>query len=93
MTRLDRHEKIAAALAGAPGDVLAGARPLGAGIGGSTWLLRVAGEPVFVKRVALTDVELANPAPPPTCTGCRRGRTTGSVPRAAGPGASWKRTS
>ncbi|WP_329046175.1 hypothetical protein OG738_30925 [Amycolatopsis sp. NBC_01488] len=61
MTRLDRHEKIAAALAGAPGDVLAGARPLGAGIGGSTWLLRVAGEPVFVKRVALTDVELANP--------------------------------
>ncbi|WP_439379248.1 hypothetical protein [Amycolatopsis lexingtonensis] len=57
MTRLARHEKIAAALAAAPGDVLAAARPLGTGIGGSTWLLRVEGEPVFVKRVALTDVE------------------------------------
>ncbi|MFJ7219308.1 hypothetical protein [Amycolatopsis sp. NPDC098790] len=58
MTRLARHDEIAAALAGAPDDVLADARPLGTGIGGSTWLLTVAGEPVFVKRVALTDVEL-----------------------------------
>ncbi|SFW85124.1 hypothetical protein [Amycolatopsis australiensis] len=58
MTRLGRHEKIAGALAGAPDDLLASARPLGAGIGGSTWLLHVAGEPVFVKRVALTEVEL-----------------------------------
>ncbi|WP_290056952.1 hypothetical protein [Amycolatopsis solani] len=57
MTRLARHEKLAAALADAPDDVLATARPLGTGIGGSTWLLRVDGEPVFVKRVALTDVE------------------------------------
>lgn len=61
MSRLARHDKIAAALAGAPDDVLADARPLGTGIGGSTWLLEVAGEPVFVKRVALTDLELANP--------------------------------
>jgi hypothetical protein len=58
MTRLARHDKIAAALADTPDDVLAGARPLGTGIGGSTWLLEVAGEPVFVKRVALTDIEL-----------------------------------
>ncbi|VVJ18212.1 Uncharacterised protein [Amycolatopsis camponoti] len=58
MTRLARHDKLTAALAEAPDDVLAGARPLGTGIGGSTWLLTVAGEPVFVKRVALTDVEL-----------------------------------
>ncbi|NBH11344.1 hypothetical protein [Amycolatopsis sp. SID8362] len=57
MTRLARHETIAAALADAPGDVLAAARPHGTGIGGSTWLLRVEDEPVFVKRVALTDVE------------------------------------
>ncbi|MEV6643120.1 hypothetical protein [Amycolatopsis sp. NPDC051371] len=57
MTRLTRHDKIAAALEEAPDDILADARPLGTGIGGSTWLLRVAGEPVFVKRVALTDVE------------------------------------
>jgi hypothetical protein len=60
-SRLARHEKLAAALAEAGDDLLAAARPLGTGIGGSTWLLRVAGEPVFVKRVALTDVELANP--------------------------------
>ncbi|UOX92567.1 hypothetical protein MUY14_18795 [Amycolatopsis sp. FBCC-B4732] len=57
MTRLERHAKIADALADAPDDVLAAARPLGTGVGGSTWLLTVEGEPVFVKRVALTDVE------------------------------------
>jgi hypothetical protein len=55
--RLARHEKIAAALEAADADLLASARPLGTGIGGSTWLLHVDGEPVFVKRVALTDVE------------------------------------
>ncbi|MCR6485153.1 hypothetical protein M8542_20190 [Amycolatopsis sp. OK19-0408] len=58
MTRLARHDQIAAALAAAPDDLLDTARPLGAGIGGSTWLLTVAGEPVFVKRVALTDLEV-----------------------------------
>ncbi|MGW5719865.1 hypothetical protein ACWEVP_27125 [Amycolatopsis sp. NPDC003865] len=58
MTRLDRHAKITAALAEAPDELLDSARPLGTGIGGSTWLLEVAGEPVFVKRVALTEVEL-----------------------------------
>jgi hypothetical protein len=57
VTRLARHDKIAAALEEAPDDLLASARPLGTGIGGSTWLLTVAGEPVFVKRVALTEVE------------------------------------
>lgn len=57
MTRLARHDRIAEALAAAPDDVLTTARPLGTGIGGSTWELTVAGEPVFVKRVALTDVE------------------------------------
>lgn len=57
MTRLDRHDEIAAALADAPAGVLADARPLGTGIGGSTWLLNIVGEPVFVKRIPLTDVE------------------------------------
>lgn len=57
MTRLARHDKIAKALEDAPGDLLATARPLGTGIGGSTWALTVAGEPVFVKRIPLTDVE------------------------------------
>ncbi|EOD68807.1 hypothetical protein H480_09433 [Amycolatopsis vancoresmycina DSM 44592] len=52
-----RHTRIAEVLATAPGDVLAAARPLATGIGGSTWELTVAGEPVFVKRVPLTDVE------------------------------------
>lgn len=59
--RLARDEKIAAALAEAGDDLLTKARPLGTGIGGSSWLLQVAGEPVFVKRVPLTAVELANP--------------------------------
>jgi hypothetical protein len=58
ITRLARHERIASALEDhSLPDVLASATPLGAGIGGTTWLVRVAGEPVFVKRVALTDVE------------------------------------
>lgn len=57
MTRLAGHARIAAALDDAPDELLGSARPLGTGIGGSTWLLDVAGEPVFVKRVALTDVE------------------------------------
>jgi hypothetical protein len=56
--RIARHDRVSAALADAGDDLLASARPLGSGIGGSTWLLRVAGEPVFVKRIALTDVEL-----------------------------------
>jgi hypothetical protein len=55
--RLARHEKLAATLAEAGDDLLATARPLGSGIGGTTWLLSVDGENVFVKRVALTDVE------------------------------------
>ncbi|MEV6880174.1 hypothetical protein [Amycolatopsis sp. NPDC051128] len=59
--RIARHEKLAAALAAASDDLLATARPLGSGIGGTTCLLPVDGENVFVKRVALTDVELANP--------------------------------
>ncbi|MGW4525505.1 hypothetical protein [Amycolatopsis sp. NPDC004378] len=57
MTRLARHATIAAALDEAADALLDTARPLGTGIGGSTWLLEVAAEPVFVKRVALTDVE------------------------------------
>ncbi|MET8851500.1 hypothetical protein [Amycolatopsis sp. NPDC004625] len=57
MTRLARHDRLAAALAAAPDDVLTAGRPLGTGIGGSNWELKVAGEPVFVKRVALTDLE------------------------------------
>jgi len=59
--RRARHDRISAQLAKASDDVLAPATPLGAGIGGTTWLLAVDDEPVFVKRVALTDVELANP--------------------------------
>ncbi len=39
-------------------DLVAGAEPAGAGIGGTTARLVVAGVPVFVKRVPLTDLEL-----------------------------------
>jgi len=40
------------------GELLDSAAPLGSGIGGRSALLDVAGTPVFVKRVPLTDVEL-----------------------------------
>ena len=42
------------------GEVVAGAVPLGAGIGGRSGELDVDGTRVFVKRVPLTDVELEN---------------------------------
>lgn len=41
--------------------LVAGAEPLGAGIGGPTAALDVDGVPVFVKRVPLTATELAAP--------------------------------
>lgn len=59
--RAARHHRITAELAAADdadlAERLAAARPLGHGIGGQTLLLRIAGEPVFVKRVPLTDLE------------------------------------
>lgn len=63
--RRGRHDRVATALA-LLGDrrltaLLGSARPLGTGIGGTTWLTEVEGVPVFVKRVAITGVELANP--------------------------------
>lgn len=39
------------------GELVAAATPIGAGIGGKSGLLEVAGIPVFVKRVPLTDLE------------------------------------
>lgn len=39
-------------------DLVAGAEPLGSGIGGISALLTIDGTPVFVKRVPLTDLEL-----------------------------------
>lgn len=59
--RTRQHHRIAADLAATDDEGmqrrLAAARPLGHGIGGQTLLMRVAGEPVFVKRVPLTDLE------------------------------------
>ncbi|MET7302308.1 protein kinase family protein [Embleya sp. NPDC005575] len=40
------------------GELVDAAAPLGSGIGGSSALLEVAGTPVFVKRVPLTELEL-----------------------------------
>ena len=61
-TRRGRHGQISSALASLSDEQLArllgSASPLGAGIGGTTWLLEVEGHPVFAKRVALTDLEL-----------------------------------
>lgn len=59
--RIARHADVSTALALLSdrrlADLLASATPLGTGIGGTTWLLRVEGHPVFVKRIALTDLE------------------------------------
>jgi hypothetical protein len=60
-SRLDRHRVVTAALTGLDDDELANrvetATPLGVGIGGRTARLDVAGVPVFVKRIPLTDRE------------------------------------
>ena len=61
-SRTTRHARISAVLASTGdrrlGELLSAATPLGSGIGGTTWRLDVDGRPVFVKRVALTDLEL-----------------------------------
>ncbi|WP_433679056.1 hypothetical protein [Nocardia sp. CA-119907] len=61
-TRRHRHSEISTALASLTDQrltaLLNSAAPLGAGIGGTTWLLDIAGHHVFVKRVAVTDLEL-----------------------------------
>ena len=61
MNRGATHAVITAALAAmsdaALGDLLAGGRPLGAGIGGTSALVSVAGHAVFVKKVPLTVLE------------------------------------
>ncbi|WP_233157021.1 MULTISPECIES: hypothetical protein [Amycolatopsis] len=64
-SRRARHERASTALSQLSDASLAAlldaARPLGTGIGGTTWLADVEGVPVFVKRVPVTEVELANP--------------------------------
>lgn len=64
MTRLERHRVISAALAAIDDRALARlleGRPFRASIGGGTTTIEIAGTPVFVKRVALTDLEAAHP--------------------------------
>lgn len=60
-TRLTAHSAVSTALAfcsdRALRSLLDAAVPLGSGIGGKSALLEIAGEPVFVKRVPLTDLE------------------------------------
>ncbi|MFC9967488.1 protein kinase family protein [Nocardia ignorata] len=59
--RLDAHSAVATALAlhsdHALRELVDAATPIGTGIGGKSALLEVAGTPVFVKRVPLTDLE------------------------------------
>jgi hypothetical protein len=59
--RLTAHGAVSTSLAlcsdRALGELLDTAEPLGSGIGGKSALLEVAGTPVFVKRVPLTDLE------------------------------------
>ncbi|WP_211332494.1 protein kinase family protein [Nocardioides aurantiacus] len=60
--RLQAHRTVSKSLKSrsdaALGELLAGAAPLGGGIGGATALARLEGHPVFVKHVRLTDLEL-----------------------------------
>ncbi len=64
-SRLARHEQVSASLAAFDDDELAAllrAAPSGAvGVGGGTSVLDVGGVPVFVKRIPITDRELAQP--------------------------------
>ena len=59
--RLERHATVASSLAalgdGELAQLIDAAPALGSGIGGTRSLLHVGGVPVFVKRVALTDLE------------------------------------
>ncbi|MER7364008.1 hypothetical protein [Nonomuraea wenchangensis] len=59
--RLTAHSAVSTSLAlcsdRALGELVDAAVPLGSGIGGKSALLEVAGTPVFVKRVPLTDLE------------------------------------
>lgn len=61
MNRLARYGAVSSALALRSDrqldELVAGARRVGAGIGGTTALLDVDGVPVFVKRIPLTDLE------------------------------------
>ncbi|MYS84721.1 MULTISPECIES: hypothetical protein [Streptomycetaceae] len=60
--RFATHGAVSTSLArcsdGALRELLDKAEPIGSGIGGKSALLEVAGTPVFVKRVPLTDVEM-----------------------------------
>jgi hypothetical protein len=60
--RLAAHSAVSTALARSSDlelrDLVAGAEPMGSGIGGTSALLDIGGTPVFVKRVPLTDLEL-----------------------------------
>lgn len=64
-SRLARHEQVSASLAAFDDDeltALLGAAPSGsAGVGGGISVLDVGGIPVFVKRIPITDRELAQP--------------------------------
>lgn len=63
--RRARHRKVSGFLAARSDTelaaVVAAARPIGAGVGGDSWVHDVDGVPVFVKRIPLTDRELADP--------------------------------
>lgn len=65
LARRSRHDRVAASLAACADGELAAlvrAAPLhGVGVGGGTSILDVGGVPVFVKRVPITDLELAHP--------------------------------
>lgn len=65
VARIARHTELATELAllgdAELADLLAAGTPAGVGIGGRYVLVEVAGTPLFVKRVPLTDIELLPP--------------------------------
>lgn len=65
LTRRSRHDRVAVWLAACADSELAAlvqaASPRGVGVGGGTSIADVEGVPVFVKRIPITDRELAHP--------------------------------
>lgn len=72
-------------------DIVAGATPLGSGIGGRSAKLDIAGTPVFVKRVPLTDIELQRQHARSTAisSDCRCSTNTGLAPPDSEHGVNW----
>lgn len=89
LNRRVRHDRVATSLAAHTDADLAalvdGSAPLGVGVGGGSSIADVGGVPVFVKRIPITDLELAHPLSTANLFGMPVRRQYGMY-RLAGPG-------